>query len=438
MMFRALFAIFVSWAFNSTIEARSGRLANFDDYFKDSSLGKVQTKMSGHFKVSWAHPRDEIIVEALLAHLSAADLELAPLFKDQSGGDKKVPVEIFPDLKSFSAVSELPLARFKATGTIALTLDQRLMILSPRNLVTGYSWASTVVHEYVHYLIRDISLEYIPIWLHEGVAQLYQGFPYTKRATLQPSQWGLFKKYRNKKKLLSLETLKEPFPMRNDPEEAELAYIQALLFVQWLDQKCGAVQLIRWSEDLKGVEPALAKCVKMPARELAQKFIPEIMNRVEIPPGSDVEFFARDFSSQDPLEREGKMQDQKSRNFATLSSKLFDQGRYRASAYEIHQAIKLSAAPPPSWQRQAYLALQKSNQTKEAETTLNKLLRDYPEDATGWFLKGSAELARGQESAAWQSFLRSFFVNPFLDGLEEEVLTLKQKNPQLGWELKSN
>jgi len=419
----------------SLLTGASGRLQTFDDYFKNSSFGKVQVRETDSFKVSWIHPRDEIVVEALLQHISKADQELSPLFRDSSGGREKVPIEIFPDLKTFSDVSKLSLARFKATGTIALTLDQRLMLLSPRNLFSGYPWAVTVVHEYIHYLIRRISLEHVPIWLHEGVAQLYQGFPYEKKADLKPAQWGLFKKYRSQKKLLSLETLKEPFPYRKDPEEAELAYIQALLFVQWLDSKCGAVKLIRWAEDLKGLDPALKKCTKLSSSQLSTQFIPQIMDKVSIPEGADVAYFARDFSGKDPLEVESQKADQASRNLAQLSSKLFDQGRFRASAFEMDRAIQKTPAPPPSWRRQQAIAYEKGGDVVRTEKVLTKLVKDYPDDAAGWYLLGQRRLAEKKPLDAWQAFLRAFYVNPFLDGLEDHLRALKEKDSQLDYVL---
>jgi len=413
------------------LTASARQLVSFSEYFKGSNLGPVKTREGAHFVVSWVNPRDEIVVDALLSHIEKADRELEPLFKNSSGSFKKVPIEIYPDLKTFSAVSQLPLARFKATGTIALTLDQRLMLLSPRNLFSGYPWAVTVVHEYIHYLIREISMDHIPIWLHEGVAQLYQGFPYEKKASLRPSQWGLFKKYRSKNELLSLETLKEPFPMRKDPEEAELAYIQALLFVQWLDQKCGAVQLIRWAEDLKGIDGALEKCTRMNRAQMNAAFVPEVMSKVVIPEGEDVAFFARDFSGQDPAAVEGKDADRTARNFAQLASKLFDQGRYRASAFEMDRAVQKTPAPPPSWQRQLALSLDKSGQTAKSEKVLSKLLNDYPDDAAGWYLMGRKAVDTKNSVSAWNAFLKAFYINPFLDGLEEEMRVLRERNPSL-------
>jgi hypothetical protein len=411
----------------------AGSLPAFSDYFKISTLGKVQSRESAHFRVEWVHPRDETFVNALLEYLEAAHQDLDPLFRVVTSGGKKVPVEIYPDLKSFSEVSGLSLARFKASGTIALTLEQRLMLLSPRNLYSGYTWATTAVHELIHYLINSISPSRVPIWLHEGTAQVYQGYPYQKTASLQPSQWGLFKKYRAKRGLLSLETLKEPFPYRKDPEETELAYVQALLFVKWLDQQCGAVSLIRLTRELPSIEQALERCTGMTYSDLSKKFIPQIMAKIEIPGGSDVAYFARDFSGNDPRDAESKRADQDSQNFAQLSSRLFDQGRYRASAVEMQQALQKTPVTPPSWRRQLAMALEKSGQPKESGAILSDLLKDYPDDAGAWFLKGRQALLRADMKLAWDAFLRAFYVNPFMEGLDQEMGALKQQHPHFGY-----
>ncbi|MDB5038061.1 MAG: hypothetical protein JWQ35_1589, partial [Bacteriovoracaceae bacterium] len=35
----------------------------------------------------------------------------------------------------------------------------------------------------------------------------------------------------------------------------------------------------------------------------------------------------------------------------------------------------------------------------------------------------------------WQDLLKAFFVNPFMDGLEEEIAVFRQKNPQFDFRL---
>jgi tetratricopeptide (TPR) repeat protein len=407
-------------------------LPAFDTHFSQSKLGPVQRQESEHFQVSWVHPRDEILVTPLLEHMEAARTLLVGVFGEAAIHPKrKAPIEIFPDIQNFSEVSGLSLARFRATGTIALTLDQRLMILSPRNLASGYSWAETAVHEYIHYLIREISPDHIPIWLHEGVAQLFQGYPFMTEAQLRPSQWGLFKKRRDQMKLLDLKTLREPFPYRETPEEAELAYIQALLFSQWLDQKCGVLSLIRSANQKNSIDQALELCVGLPIPQLEQQFISKVMMGVELPQNVPaVEFYARDFSSTDPMEVEGKRADRVAQNLAQLSSEMFRQGRFRASALQMGKALEETPVAPPSWRRQMAEAYWKAQQAEDSQRVLRELLVDYPDDAGAWFLLGSLNRQKGQLDTAWQAFVNAFFRNPFMEGLEEQIQSLRESEPE--------
>ena len=406
------------------------RLESFESYFAGKKKEEVFQKKSDHFSVQWVNPIDGVLADALLQYMEAARDELKPAFGDAID-KKKVPIEIYPDLKSFSEVSNLSLARFRATGTIALTLDQRLMILSPRNLVSGYSWAETAVHEYIHYLIREISPDLIPIWLHEGAAQLFQTYPIETQPQLKPSQWGLFKKRREAGKLLSLNTLREPFPMRETPEEAELAYIQAFLFVRWLDEKCGVVSLIRNVEKQKSVELAIESCVGKKMAEIEKNFISRTMAGIAIPKGSEIEWYARDFSNRDPIEQEGMRADQRARNFAQLSTELYRQGRFRAAGIEMEKAMAQTPVVPPSWRRHMAISLRESGQNPEAQKVLSQLVMDYPEDAAAWYLLGLEKSLKEQWLSAWNHFLRAFYHNPFLEGLESQMEGLKMRQPEL-------
>lgn len=428
-MRRAALVIFISLFISRFVWAD---LVSFERFFsQNSQYGSVQSKESENFKVTWVNERDAIIADALLAHMEAAHNELSSTFAVAMKSKKKVPIEVFPDLQSFSKVSRLSLSRFRATGTIALTLEQRLMILSPRNLVKGYSWAETAVHEYIHYLIREISPQLIPIWLHEGAAQVYQSYPYETEPQLKPSQWGLFKKRRKANKLLDLETLREPFPYRETPEEAELAYIQALIFVRWLDQQCGVIPLLQSIETRKSVSRGLEECTGKSLAVLESEFVPKIMGQVEVPEGSDVEFYARSFEGGDLIESEGRKADQDAQNYAQLSTELFGQGRYRASAMEMEKALSKSVVSPPSWRRHLAISYSKSGKTDESKKVLKSVVEDYPEDAGAWYLIGEKHLSQKRWSDAWQAFLRSFFTNPFLDGLDERMAQLQEKKPEL-------
>lgn len=435
---RRAFLSFVMICFSGVVYGQTelstepNRLIGFKEYFQKEKNQKISQISSTNFEVYWVNARDALISKALLMHLEAAYQELGPLFLSKKTS-QKIPVEIYPDLYTFSAVSKLPLARFRATGTIALTLDQRLMLLSPRNSASGYSWAETAVHELVHYLVREISPDYIPIWLHEGVAQVYQGYPVEKESSLKPSQWGLFKKFKEKDALLSLQALYEPFPYKKDPEEAELSYIQALLFVQWIEKKCGVLELIRLTGSYRNLNSALEQCTGQKIESLKKEFIPKIMNGIKIPIDRDVEYYALDLSGQKDVEVEGRKADKKSRDFALISSKLFNQGRYRGAAYEMEKALKFTPVAPPSWRRQLAASYKRSRRHEDFEKILHEVVQDYPNDAGSWYLLAQKAIEDKKFKLARSYYLKAFYHNPFLDGLEADMRLLGERQSDLAF-----
>ena len=48
------------------------------------------------------------------------------------------------------------------------------MLLSPRNLARGYRWTDALSHEYIHYIVVQLSYNRAPIWLHEGIAKYFE------------------------------------------------------------------------------------------------------------------------------------------------------------------------------------------------------------------------------------------------------------------------
>jgi len=144
-----------------------------------------------------------------------------------------------------------------------------------------------------------------------------------------------------------------------------------------------------------------------------------------VPEGQAVEFFARDFASGDPLEKEGLKTSQRAQNLAQLSTEIFRQGRFRASAQQMERALNEAEVAPPSWRRQMAEALIQSEQRQDSERVLRDLLRDYPDDAAGWFMMGQDRRRQGDIVSAWQAFVNAFFRNPFLDGLQEQMQALK-------------
>jgi len=84
---------------------------------------------------------------------------------------EKVRVEIASDAPSFNAISTLSLRDIEETGAVGICKFNKLMIISPRALSFGYRWLDSVSHEYVHYVIVNISNHQARIWLFNGTAR---------------------------------------------------------------------------------------------------------------------------------------------------------------------------------------------------------------------------------------------------------------------------
>ena len=81
------------------------KLPAFSKFFEGSSIGEVSVKKSMNFQASWVDPKDEVIVDALLNHMELAHELLGPVFVGTKKLKNKVPIEIFPTLRTFSALS---------------------------------------------------------------------------------------------------------------------------------------------------------------------------------------------------------------------------------------------------------------------------------------------------------------------------------------------
>jgi hypothetical protein len=80
-------------------------------------------------------------------------------------------IVVVRDSLSLSAMTGLPYASAKTTGTVAVAKWGRVTLVSPRATPHGYMWRDTVVHELTHLAVTRASGDRAPLWLQEGVAK---------------------------------------------------------------------------------------------------------------------------------------------------------------------------------------------------------------------------------------------------------------------------
>lgn len=96
------------------------------------------------------------------------------VFKDDLGTELPSPIriELVRDQYALGAMTGLPVAAARTTGTVAIAKWGRVFMLSPRAAPRGYSYLDTLAHELSHLAQTRASSDRAPLWLQEGVARI--------------------------------------------------------------------------------------------------------------------------------------------------------------------------------------------------------------------------------------------------------------------------
>ncbi|MDA1053109.1 MAG: peptidase MA family metallohydrolase [Planctomycetota bacterium] len=111
---------------------------------------------------------------------------------------------------------------------IAGLYDGKIRIPFPRSAAAQTSLKATLVHEYTHAIIHDITRNQCPVWLNEGLAE------FEEARTRKPDSQHLQNAVRHDR-LIPLASLDTAFKSR-DPNVAALGYQQSYALVTYLDQ----------------------------------------------------------------------------------------------------------------------------------------------------------------------------------------------------------
>ncbi len=204
-----------------------------------------EQRESPHFLIRYPRGKDEILVPYALQ-----TLELA---RDRIGQDlgflpeDRIRVEILRDPSALSRLSSLTEDEIKASGTIALCKYNKLMVVSPRALVTGYAWQDTLAHELTHYLITRASQNKTPIWLHEGIAKFEESrWRGAAGEALAPSAVALLMRRLKAGTLISFERMHPSIAMLPNQEDASLAFAEVFTTIEYLvkDRKVSLQSLL--------------------------------------------------------------------------------------------------------------------------------------------------------------------------------------------------
>ena len=145
-----------------------------------------------------------------------------------------IQIEIFPDRGGF-AVRTLGLPGLE--GALGVCFGKVVAIDSPRAREAGsFNWGTTLWHEFTHVITLQMTKHNIPRWFSEGLS-VYE------EHKARPG-WGdnldlAFVKAYKEGKLLKASELNTGFTRPENPGQISLAYYQAALVCDWIEEKYG-------------------------------------------------------------------------------------------------------------------------------------------------------------------------------------------------------
>lgn len=187
----------------------------------------------GNARIRFRAGLDVILIDEAGDVLRASDEALAPILGTSLPAGRVV--EIYPDVRSFTAASSLDLEDVVGNGVVGLAKFARLLLLSPRASADGYDWKDTLAHEYIHLVVARATLDKAPIWLQEGIAKFLDGRwrQGGHAQILTRHQQALLSEALAKDNLVSFEEMHPSLAKMPDAERASLAYAQLAMLVQY-------------------------------------------------------------------------------------------------------------------------------------------------------------------------------------------------------------
>lgn len=383
---------------------------------------------SEHFIFLFPEGKDEVLGPWALQTLEAIrqamldDLGYAP--------PGKVRVEVVNNAAELARVSTLTKEQINTTGTIAICKFNKLMVTSPKAVVTGYDWQDTLAHEYVHLVVSRKSRNTVPIWLHEGLAKFlesrWRGAP---GLALSPSTQALLGRRVKQDKLIPFEKMHPSIALLPTAEDAATAFAEVFYAIHYVHQHRGTKGLQAIIDALKtgrsdreavsqatgmsfsAFEKAWLSHVK--AQPFPKELLPmeEKVVLKENAPGKakDQKKKGREIS----YGAFAQMDEVPAKKFAHLGELMRERNRLGAAAAEFQKAHRMVGDKYEALSNKYALALLALGRLDDAEKVLTGSLRVHPGIAATYVHLGRIHLARSDWKKAKEAYLEALAVDPF-------------------------
>jgi tetratricopeptide (TPR) repeat protein len=260
---------------------------------------------------------------------------------------EKMRVEIFPTTASFYPASSLSSRDIEVSGAIGICKFNKIMLLSPRNLARGYRWTDALSHEYIHYIIVQLSHNRAPIWLHEGIAKYFESaWRLPQGAWLDRRSESLLAHALRNNSFVGFKNMDPSLVKLDTTYQVQLAYAEASSAIDFIVKQrgtqglLGVLQTLRQTQD-GGAAAAVAHVMGM-AFDAFQEQWRQFLAAQQLQEYQGVHLPRFDLKQEGKMptdELQQELQSNTARMHARLGDRLRHTGRAGAAAMEYRRAL---------------------------------------------------------------------------------------------------
>lgn len=395
----------------------------------DAIVGNFERAESAHFIFLYPKGKDSLLVPWALDALEA---QRAALEKDLGYAPPgKIRVEIVSSGGELAKVSTLSKEAIRTTGTIAICKFNKLMVTSPKAVVTGYDWLDTVAHEYVHLVVSRKSRNTVPIWMHEGLAKYLESrWRGPAGGAMTPPTLALLGSRVKKNQLVPFEKMHPSMALLPTAEDAATAFAEVFFAIKLVEQEGGPQPLERLLDAMsKGVSDKAA--VELVTKRKWPDFEKAWMASLKKQPYPKDLLPQSSNEKKELLEASGQKQEKKkkgrevsfgdfdevtetdARRAAHLGELFRERKRMGAASEAYGRAYKVVGDKYESVSNKYALALLELKKFDQAAAVLEGSLKTHPGSASTNVHLGRIHLRAKRYQAAKRAYLDALAVNPF-------------------------
>lgn len=376
----------------------------------------------------------------------------------------RVRVEVFSDPGRFHKASTIRRADIEK-GVVGLCKFNKMLLISPAALQRGYRWLDTAAHEFIHYLITKGTRNKAPIWLHEGIAKLFEKkWRASSLPHLNPIDEALLFRAKKKNAFISFKSMEPSLIYLKTAEAVRLAYAEGASVAEFIIRRGGKKALEKMFRAIREGD-AEARSEPGPAAPAGRVGRPSLVELESTGPPQSAgpglkalfgvglsefeEMWKKDLAGQTlrarsgtrvrkfrlkatgPVDESGEdlaaLKSAVARRRTRLADRLWLRGRLKAAWVEYKRALRDERNSPALLNRLARVEL-RLGLPRKALSNLDKAVSVDPDYGVSYIHRGVAfEMTEDEKSArkAWEEAIQ---INPFNPLPHERLAVLYEKN----------